>query len=44
MANRLHTHGVLISAKWLALLNYSYKRFDFSGELDYGHYGLRYQW
>lgn len=21
-------------------LNYSYKRFDFSGELDYGHYGL----
>ncbi len=24
----------------LALLNYSYKRFDFSGEADYGHYGL----
>jgi hypothetical protein len=21
-------------------LNYSYKRFDFSGEADYGHYGL----
>jgi hypothetical protein len=24
----------------VGLLNYSYKRFDFSGELDYGHYGL----
>ncbi|MDB5158114.1 MAG: gliding motility protein RemB [Mucilaginibacter sp.] len=24
----------------VALLNYSYKRFDFSGEFDYGHYGL----
>ncbi|MDN3581135.1 gliding motility protein RemB [Mucilaginibacter flavus] len=24
----------------VALLNYSYKRFDFSGEVDYGHYGL----
>jgi hypothetical protein len=24
----------------LGLLNYSYKRFDFSGEADYGYYGL----
>jgi hypothetical protein len=24
----------------VGLLSYSYKRFDFSGELDYGHYGL----
>lgn len=24
----------------VGLLNYSYKRFDFSGEVDYGHYGL----
>lgn len=24
----------------VGLLNYSYKRFDFSGEFDYGHYGL----
>jgi len=24
----------------VSLLNYSYKRFDFSGEFDYGHYGL----
>jgi hypothetical protein len=24
----------------VGLLNYSYKRFDFSGEADYGHYGL----
>lgn len=24
----------------IALLNYSYKRFDFSGQLNYGHYGL----
>jgi hypothetical protein len=24
----------------VGLLNYTYKRFDFSGELDYGHYGL----
>jgi hypothetical protein len=24
----------------VALLSYSYKRFDFAGELDYGHYGL----
>lgn len=24
----------------VALLNYTYKRFDFSGELDYGRYGL----
>ncbi|RVU01888.1 gliding motility protein RemB [Mucilaginibacter limnophilus] len=24
----------------VGLLNYSYKRFDFSGEIDYGHYGL----
>jgi hypothetical protein len=24
----------------VALLNYSYKRFDFSGQLNYGHYGL----
>jgi len=26
--------------EFVGLLNYSYKRFDFSGELDYGHYGL----
>ncbi|MBD1394051.1 gliding motility protein RemB [Mucilaginibacter glaciei] len=26
--------------EFLGLLSYSYKRFDFSGELDYGHYGL----
>lgn len=26
----------------LGLLNYSYKRFDFSGEVDYGRYGLDY--
>ena len=24
----------------VGLLNYTYKRFDFSGEVDYGHYGL----
>jgi hypothetical protein len=24
----------------VGLLNYTYKRFDFSGEADYGHYGL----
>ena len=24
----------------VGLLNYSYKRFDLSGEIDYGHYGL----
>lgn len=24
----------------VALLNYTYRRFDFSGEADYGHYGL----
>jgi hypothetical protein len=24
----------------VGLLNYSYRRFDFSGEADYGHYGL----
>jgi len=24
----------------VGLLNYSYTRFDFTGELDYGHYGL----
>ncbi|HTD42270.1 MAG TPA: hypothetical protein VK671_16685 [Mucilaginibacter sp.] len=24
----------------VGMLNYSYKRFDFSGEFDYGHYGL----
>lgn len=24
----------------VAMLNYSYKRFDFSGEIDYGRYGL----
>lgn len=24
----------------VGLLNYSYKRFDFSGEIDYAHYGL----
>jgi len=24
----------------VALMNYSYKRFDLSGEVDYGHYGL----
>ncbi|AYL97487.1 gliding motility protein RemB [Mucilaginibacter celer] len=24
----------------VGMLNYSYKRFDFSGEVDYGHYGL----
>ncbi|WP_426669160.1 gliding motility protein RemB [Mucilaginibacter sp. McL0603] len=24
----------------VGLLNYSYKRFDFTGEADYGHYGL----
>ena len=24
----------------VGILNYSYKRFDFSGEVDYGHYGL----
>jgi hypothetical protein len=26
--------------EFVGLINYSYKRFDFSGELDYGHYGL----
>jgi hypothetical protein len=26
--------------EFVGLLNYSYKRFDFSGEVDYGHYGL----
>jgi hypothetical protein len=26
--------------EFVGLLNYSYKRFDFSGEFDYGHYGL----
>ncbi|HVW94681.1 MAG TPA: hypothetical protein VHA56_01765 [Mucilaginibacter sp.] len=26
--------------EFVGLLNYSYKRFDFSGEADYGHYGL----
>lgn len=26
--------------EFVGLLNYSYQRFDFSGELDYGHYGL----
>jgi len=26
--------------EFVGLLNYSYKRFDFSGEMDYGHYGL----
>ena len=24
----------------VGMLNYTYKRFDFSGEFDYGHYGL----
>ncbi|WP_345952066.1 gliding motility protein RemB [Mucilaginibacter sp. PAMB04274] len=24
----------------VGLLNYSYKRFDFSGQIDYGHYGM----
>jgi hypothetical protein len=24
----------------VGILNYSYKRFDFTGEIDYGHYGL----
>ncbi|HTD98577.1 MAG TPA: hypothetical protein VK668_04800 [Mucilaginibacter sp.] len=26
--------------EFVGILNYSYKRFDFSGEADYGHYGL----
>ncbi|AMR30472.1 gliding motility protein RemB [Mucilaginibacter sp. PAMC 26640] len=26
--------------EYVGLLNYSYKRFDFSGEVDLGHYGL----
>ena len=26
--------------EYVGLLNYSYKRFDFSGEMDFGHYGL----
>jgi hypothetical protein len=26
--------------EFVGLLNYSYKRFDFSGQLTYGHYGL----
>jgi hypothetical protein len=26
--------------EWVGLLNYSYKRFDFSGETDFGRYGL----
>jgi hypothetical protein len=26
--------------EWLGLLNYSYKRFDFSAEADFGRYGL----
>jgi hypothetical protein len=26
--------------EWVGLLNYSYKRFDFSGEVDLGRYGL----
>jgi hypothetical protein len=26
--------------EFVALLNYSYKRFDFTGEIDYAHYGL----
>ncbi len=26
--------------EFVGLLNYSYKRFDFTGEVDYGHYGL----
>lgn len=26
--------------EFVGLINYSYKRFDFSGEADYGHYGL----
>jgi len=26
--------------EWVGLLNYSYKRFDFSGEADFGRYGL----
>lgn len=26
--------------EYVGMLNYSYKRFDFSGEADYGHYGL----
>ncbi|HTI59659.1 gliding motility protein RemB [Mucilaginibacter sp.] len=26
--------------EFVGLLNYTYKRFDFSGEVDYGHYGL----
>jgi len=26
--------------EWIGLLNYSYKRFDFSGEADFGRYGF----
>ena len=26
--------------EWVGLLNYTYKRFDFSGEADFGRYGL----
>lgn len=26
--------------EWVGLMNYSYKRFDFSGEADFGRYGL----
>ncbi|MCR8558470.1 capsule assembly Wzi family protein [Mucilaginibacter sp. BJC16-A38] len=40
-------NGEMLAHPWganfrevVALLNYSYNRFDFSGEVDYGHYGL----
>lgn len=40
-------NGEMLAHPWganfrevVGLLNYSYKRFDFSGEVDYGHYGL----
>ncbi|MGZ3874482.1 MAG: gliding motility protein RemB [Mucilaginibacter sp.] len=40
-------NGEMLAHPWganfrevVGLLNYSYKRFDFSGEADYGHYGL----
>jgi hypothetical protein len=40
-------NGEMLAHPWganfkevVGLLNYSYKRFDLSGEVDYGHYGL----
>ncbi|ASU36057.1 gliding motility protein RemB [Mucilaginibacter xinganensis] len=40
-------NGEMLAHPWganfrevVGLLNYSFKRFDFSGEFDYGHYGL----